>query len=171
MLTWHVDSCLNSDLSFYLSNCSTKVRELNLLHHFTHNWSEKGWRYSFPMSVRAKGTHSQTELVLSLPTQFPMLIISNIYMYIYIARERVEKEIQRERDLTDFNPSRVILCQEVRESRSLYVHIYIFGVVISKEFFFLCTQSWEKEKERDWDRGREMLMLQMFHIYFCLEWE
>ena len=30
----------------------------------------------------------------------------------------------------------VILCFEVRESHSLYVSIYIFYVVISKDFFF-----------------------------------
>ena len=31
---------------------------------------------------------------------------------------------------------RVILCQEVKESRSLYVHIYIFCEIVSEEFFF-----------------------------------
>ena len=42
------------------------------------------------------------------------------------------------------NPYRVILCQEVRESHSLYVHIYIFFVFLFlKNLFFLslCRQS------------------------------
>ena len=31
------------------------------------------------------------------------------------------------------NPSRIILCREVRESRSLFVHIYTVCVVVSQE--------------------------------------
>ena len=32
--------------------------------------------------------------------------------------------------------SRVILCLEIKELCSLYIYIYIFCVIISKEFFF-----------------------------------
>ena len=35
------------------------------------------------------------------------------------------------------NPCRVILCQETKESRSLYIYIYILCVVVLKRFF--CT--------------------------------
>ena len=56
--------------------------------------------------------------------------------------------------LRHVNPSRIILCLELKELCSLHVHIYIFYLVVSSEFliffFFACTRSyriWLKFKQ------------------------